>query len=261
MKIQTNGVSLNVRVQGTGELSLVFLHYWGGSSRTWRHVTDALTDRFQTVAIDQRGWGDSDAGNGDFLVATLADDVQGVIDVLALERYVLVGHSMGGKVAQLLASRRPMGLEGVVLVAPGSPGPSVFPLEQRTMMTHAYETRESVVATATEVLTGKALSTSDFEQVIEDSLRGAPEAKVAWPMATMMEDIRNEVAHISVPVLIVGGESDKVDSVELLSSHVLPYIPHAELAVISRTGHLSPLESPDELASLIARFAGGVAVS
>lgn len=258
MKIHTNGVSLNVRVQGDGETSLVFLHYWGGSSRTWHYVTHALADRFQTVALDQRGWGDSDAGDGNFLVATLADDVEGAIDALALERYVLVGHSMGGKVAQLLASRRPKGLAGVVLVAPGSPGPSVFPLEQRTMMTHAYETRESVAATVTEVLTGKALSTSDFEQVIEDSLRGAPEAKVAWPMATMMEDIRSEVANIGVPVLVVGGESDKVDSVELLSSHVLPFLRGATLTVLPQTGHLSPLESPDELALLIARFACGV---
>ncbi|MDF3982192.1 alpha/beta hydrolase [Luteibacter sp. PPL201] len=255
MKIQSNGVSLNVRVKGDGELTLVFLHYWGGSSRTWHHVTGILAGRFQTVAVDQRGWGESAAGSGDFSVETLADDVQGIIDTLALKRYLIVGHSMGGKIAQLLASRRPVGLAGVVLVAPGSPGPSIFPLEQRKMMAHAYDTRESITATVAQVLAGKTLSDADLAQVVEDSLRGAPEAKVAWPMATMMEDIRSSVAHISVPVLVVAGEWDKVDPVELLSSHVLPHLPGANQTVLPRTGHLSPLESPVELSALIDRFA------
>lgn len=258
MKIQTNSVSLNVRVQGKGELSLVFLHYWGGSSRTWHRVTGALADRFQTVAIDQRGWGESEAGSGDYSVATLADDAEAVVAALGLQRYVLVGHSMGGKVAQLLASRRPAGLAGLVLVAPGSPGPSVFPLEQRTMMTRAYDTRESVAATVQQVLAGKALSAEDFDQVIEDSLRGAVDAKRAWPMETMMEDIRSDTGRINVPVLVVGGEADQVDPVSLLASHVLPHVPGASMAVLPDTGHLSPLESPDELASLIAEFASAL---
>jgi 3-oxoadipate enol-lactonase len=54
-----------------------------------------------------------------------------VILELNLKRYVLVGHSMGGKIAQLMASRRPTGLAGLVLVAPSPPSPMALPLQAR----------------------------------------------------------------------------------------------------------------------------------
>jgi pimeloyl-ACP methyl ester carboxylesterase len=254
MKIQSNGVKIHVREAGQGETALVFLHYWGGSSRTWHRVTDALSDQFRTIATDHRGWGESDAGNGNYDVNTLATDAQGVIDALGLKRYVLVGHSMGGKVAQLIASRRPEGLIGVVLVAPGAPSPSPWPLEQREQISHAYDSRESVVWSVENVLTAKTLSEQDLQQVVEDSLRGTPGAKTAWPMQTMMEDITGAVAHIRVPVLIVAGELDKVDLVEALKSEVLARIPGAIMQTLPGTGHLSPLESSALLAEAIAEF-------
>jgi pimeloyl-ACP methyl ester carboxylesterase len=61
------------------------------------------------VAIDFRGWGLSDKSASDYKLETLADDVIGVIADLGLKSFVLVGHSMGGKVAQLLAARGPKG--------------------------------------------------------------------------------------------------------------------------------------------------------
>ncbi len=105
MKIQSNGISIHVEEQGSGDLALVFLHYWGGSSRTWKYLTEALSEFYRTIAIDHRGWGDSDAPEHGYALADLADDAAGVISALGLGSYVLVGHSMGGKVAQLLASR------------------------------------------------------------------------------------------------------------------------------------------------------------
>jgi pimeloyl-ACP methyl ester carboxylesterase len=112
-----------------------------------------------------------------------------VIQELNLKRYVLVGHSMGGKVAQLMASRRPTGLAGLVLVAPSPPSPMALPLQAREMMAGAYASRETVEATIDNVLTAKPRSAEDREQVIADSLRCAPPAKFAWPKATSQEDI------------------------------------------------------------------------
>ena len=87
--IATNGAALRIAEGGTGEPALVFLHYWGGS-----------------VATDGR-----------YALADMADDVESVVRTLDLRRYVLVGHSMGGKVAQIVAKRQPPGLAGLVLVA------------------------------------------------------------------------------------------------------------------------------------------------
>ena len=124
MSTASNTTKLHVEDLGTGAPALVFLHYWGGSSRTWRHVTQALAPAFRTIAVDQRGWGRSDKPLEGYTLADLADDAERLIESLAPDRYVLVGHSMGGKVAQLMASRHPAGLAGLVLVAPSPPSPS-----------------------------------------------------------------------------------------------------------------------------------------
>jgi len=255
MKIASNGIQIHVEEQGHGDPSLVFLHYWGGSSRTWRKVIAALSQPYRTIAIDHRGWGESDAPTSGYGLADLADDAQGVIEALDLKRYILVGHSMGGKVAQLMASRRPKGLIGLVLVAPSPPQPMAIPPEVRQAMAGAYLTRESAAMTIDQTLTAKALGPKDREQVIEDSLRGAPAAKAAWPRSTSLEDITRDVAAIDVPTAVIAGELDRVDSVGLLEAELLSRIPQAVLHVLLGTGHLSPLESPQELARLIGDFA------
>ncbi len=255
MKIAVNGIHVHVREQGGGSLPLVFLHYWGGSSRTWRHVIDALPGTHKTIAIDHRGWGLSDAPTSGYGLTELAADAEAVIEALGLADYVLVGHSMGGKVAQLMASRKPQGLRGLVLVAPSPPTAMELPLEARQMMAVAYDSAEAIGMTIDHVLTHKPLSPEDRAQIVEDSLRGAPQAKLAWPMSTMLEDISGQVAAINVPTLVVAGECDKVDSVDALKAKLLPRIPQATLHVLPGTGHLSPLESPIELAQLIASFA------
>ncbi len=255
MKIAANGIRIHVEEQGEGAPPLVFLHYWGGSVRTWHHVLDALSASHRTIAMDHRGWGHSEAPPTGYGLADLAADAEGVIEALNLRHYVLVGHSMGGKVAQLLASRRPKELAGLVLVAPSPPSPLVMPSEARRMMVDAYSTRESIGATIDQVLTGKTLSPEDREQVIEDSLRGAPQAKAAWPLSTSLEDISRDVTAIDARTIVIAGEFDRVDSVETLKVNLLPHIPHAELHVLPGTGHLSPLESPQELARIINNFA------
>ena len=255
MKIASNGIRIHVEEQGSGDFALVFLHYWGGSSRTWGKVIAALPKSYRSIAIDHRGWGESDAPASGYGLADLADDAQGVIEALELKRYILIGHSMGGKVVQLMASRRPMGLVGIVLVAPSPPQPMAMSPEAREVMARAYSTRESVGVTIDQILTAKVLSPKDREQVIEDSLRGAPQAKAAWPRSTSLEDITHDVAAIDVPMVVIAGELDGVDSVELLKAELLSRVPHAVLQVLPGTGHLSPLESPQELGRLIGDFA------
>jgi pimeloyl-ACP methyl ester carboxylesterase len=254
MKIKTNGIRLNVVDEGTGTPTLVLLHYWGGSSRTWRHVVAALGPDVRTAAIDQRGWGGSDAPDDGYALADLADDAAGVIQALALDHYILVGHSMGGKVAQLLASRRPAGLDGLVLVAPSPPTPLGLPLAVRQGMVEAYASRASIVATVEHVLAGRALDADDLDTVISDSLRGARAAKSSWPLATSQEDIGDAVASIGVPTLVISGEQDRVDPPAVLQRELLPRIPQATLHLLPGVGHLSPLEAPAEIAGRIGAF-------
>lgn len=254
MMIKANDLELHVEQRGAGGPALVFLHYWGGSSRTWQHVVDALSPDYRTVAIDQRGWGKSAAPESGYALGDLADDVLALVDALALESYILVGHSMGGKAAQLAASRRPRGLRGLVLVAPTPPTPLALPLEARQGMVHAYDSRESIVATVQQVLAPDGLSDGDLDTVTADSLAGALQAKSAWPLATSQEDITADVSEIDVPVIVISGEHDRVDPPEVLRRELLPRIPQARLMVLPGVGHLLPLEAPADLASVIKAF-------
>jgi pimeloyl-ACP methyl ester carboxylesterase len=111
--VNTDGAALQVTESGFGEPALVFLHYWGGSSRTWQPVIDRLRGKRHAIAINQRGWGGSVVADGRYDLTAMADDTLAVAGAIGLNRYVLVGHSMGGKVAQIIAARRPAGLAGM----------------------------------------------------------------------------------------------------------------------------------------------------
>ena len=255
MIVASNGLKLHVEQQGAGSPAFVFLHYWGGSSRTWRHVVDRLSSHFRTVAFDQRGWGRSEAPATGYALADLANDAEAVVGALALERFILVGHSMGGKVAQLLASRQMRGLMGVALVAPAPPSPMGAPLAVRQGMVSAYDTGESVEATVAQVLAPNGLAPDDLAIVIADSQAGAAPAKAAWPLQASQEDISGVLADIAVPALVIAGEDDRVEPPDVLRRELLPRLPLAQLLVLPGVGHLSPLEAPDDIADLLRAFA------
>ena len=104
------------------------------------------------------------------------------------------------------------------------------------------------------MLTAKPLSPSDREQVIEDSMKGAPTAKLAWPRGASQEDITDQIGKINVPTLIISGELDRVDTPDVLRAELQSRLPHAVMSVLPGTGHLSMLESPRELILSVRRF-------
>jgi pimeloyl-ACP methyl ester carboxylesterase len=70
----------------------------------------------------------------------------------------------------------------------------------------------------------------------------------------MVEDISSAVANINVPTLVLAGENDQVERVATLERELIPRIPNAQMKVIPRSGHLSLLEMPDEIATRIRNF-------
>ena len=252
--IDTGAATLHVEQVGDGTPPLVFLHYWGGSTRTWHQVIERLADSARCVAIDHRGWGQSSAPATGYATGDLAHDALAVIRTLDLTDYIVVGHSMGGKVAQLLASRQPEGLRGVVLVAPAPAKPLPIPEERRAEMARAYSSRDTVIAGLDNVLRHAPLSDALREQVIEDSLAGAEQAKQAWPAHTIIEDVSANLDQINVPVLVIAADQDRLEPVEVMQSQVVAAIGGARLEVIADSGHLIPLERPRELSDRIAAF-------
>ena len=248
--VREDEADINVVEAGAGDPALVFLHYWGGTSRTWAPTIERLSQTHRCVAIDFRGWGLSDKSKSDYSLETLADDVGGVIGHLGLKSFVLVGHSMGAKVAQLLAARRPEGLVSLVLIAPAPPVPPDIPEERRRGMLAAYQTPEGVEA-AIGRLTALPLSKNHREQVIEDSLSGTAEAKRAWPERELIRDIGDQASKIRVAVHVIVGGADNIETESTLRAGFGGVLPAAKFTVLPGVGHLAPLEAPAEVANAI----------
>ncbi len=238
---------------GKGSPTLVFIHYWGGSRRTWSEVVARLSKRFRCIALDVRGWGKSDRHADDYSLFAQADDVQGVIAALNVKDVVLVGHSMGGKIAQIVGGRRPEGLRAVVLVAPAPPTPLHVPDEQKQSMLASYASAEGI-GEALKVISHRPLTIAQRQQVTEDSVGGVAAAKVAWISQGMTLDISKQAAAIAVPVCVIAGSADQVEKESALRAALLPLVPQARFETLEGVGHLSPLESPGELAEAIAEF-------
>jgi pimeloyl-ACP methyl ester carboxylesterase len=253
MKMCVGNFNLNVVDTGTGEPALLLLHYWGGSARTWRRVTEVLQCSYRCIAYDQRGWGSSDAPTDGYELKDLAQDAFALIAALGLQRYVLIGHSMGGKVAQLLASYRPAGLEALILIAPASPLPQHIPEEAREAQKHAYDNRQTALG-AIGFLTASHPDDEALEQLVQDSLAGSPAAKRGWPTSAAYEDISGEVSKIAVPTLILVGDRDPQDPEEQQRREVLPLIDNATLKVVPNCGHLIPVDQPVALAEEVVSF-------
>ena len=251
--IQTRGACIAYIDLGAGEPAYLFLHYWGGSSRTWEGVIADLEADARCVALDQRGWGRSQALDGRYDLDAMADDVEDVVAALKLKHYVLVGHSMGGKVAQIVAARGASPLAGLVLVAPAPPEAMPVSTEQRAAMLASYTSRKGIEQ-ALSILAGRPLG-DKREQVVIDTLSGAWKAKREWVERGMLAAVSPGLRDFTGPVRVVVGELDKVERPEALRAAFAELLPQATVETILEVGHLSPLESTSAIASACRDFA------
>lgn len=252
-QVKVRGGRLPVWAQAGEPPALVFLHYWGGSRRTFAPVIAGLACGRAVVSYDQRGWGGARDLPGPYGISQLADDVLDVVRECGIGRYVLVGHSMGGKVAQLAAARRPKGLAGLILIAPAPARPAVD-AEAAERRSHAYDSRTTVSNALQRVLTYRPLPAGLREQVLTDSLAAGRDARLAWPLHGMIEDITAAAILIEAPVQILAGQHDLVDPPAALEANLLTVIKAARMTIIEGTGHLSPLEVPNQIARHIDEF-------
>lgn len=233
-----------------GDTALLFLHYWGGSAKTWRKVIALLSDDARCIAVNQRGWGGSSVSDGRYDLDSMAEDVLAIIERLRLDRVVLVGHSMGGKVSQVVAAKlKPPQVRGLVLVAPAPPKPMPVPKEAREAMFQSYLSAEGVREQALANLAGPNLSPEDREAVVADTLAGDLGAKHEWTERIMPADLGIAPGDISVPVTLVVGSLDKVEDPSRLREIFGEAVPQTRFVEVPGVGHLSPLEAPDAIAS------------
>jgi pimeloyl-ACP methyl ester carboxylesterase len=235
---------------------LVFLPYWGGSAATWDAVVAQLPADRDTVRFDPRGWGSSRGMPGPYHLDQLADDLVDVVQALHLDRYVLVGHSMGGKVSQLAAARHSAGLAGLVLIAPAPPRPpATVTADYQQFLAGVYDAPHTVEQALDGALTATPLRGAVRDAIVRDSLASNDAARQEWPLRGIATDITDAARRIDVPVLVLAGEHDRVEPPQVLRDHLQPYIPQAQLDTVTGSGHLLPVEAPAVIASALEKFA------
>jgi len=238
---------------GTGEPALVLLHYFAGSSRSWAPVIDRLGPAHRCIAPDLRGFGRSPPPPDGWTVDAATDDVLALIEAEGVRDYVLVGHSMGGKIALNLAARRPAGLGGLVLVAPSPPTPEPMEAAARERLLRCHGDRGAAEETVRR-MSIRALTPEAFDRCVEDQLASAPAAWSWWLEHGSREDLSSRIGRLLLPALVVASASDPVLPASVAEGEVMPQLPRARFAILGRAGHLMPLEAPDEVAELIGSF-------
>lgn len=97
-------------------ITLLFVHGWGGVRHQWESLATVMAGTYGVVSVDLGGHGESPAGHAPWSISRFAADVVSVMDALALDNLVLIGHSMGGAVVTEAAIARPSVVKSVVLV-------------------------------------------------------------------------------------------------------------------------------------------------
>ncbi|UXA69043.1 alpha/beta hydrolase [Xanthomonas prunicola] len=240
--------------------TLFFLHALGGSRHEWSHVIAQFGERFDCVALDIPGFGDASALE--------QCDTHALVDWFSAEViqrqpacWFAVGHSMGGKIATLTAARARdgvaglAGLAGVVLVAASPPAVEPMDESRRRTMLAWFETGRPTRAEAGQFVDANCASRLPDQlrdAAINDVLRTAPSAWIAWLTRGSCEDCTAQAGCIGVPAVIVAGGQDG-DLGEAAQRRLnAPHYAHAQFVIVADAAHLIPYEQPQALAQLIA---------
>lgn len=246
----------------TGRLpdTLFCLHFLGGSARSWEALAQALDGAMRLVPLDLPGFGAArdDARYG---IDAMADAVTEAITAAATGPFRIAGHSMGAKVALVLARRaedgdpRLKGLSGLVLISGSPPSPEPIPEDRRRHMlswidaddeTRAKEARKFVRANVAAKLSQEA-----EDRAVEDVLRAAPAAWRAWLESGANEDLCRRVGVVRIPALVLAGSEDADLGADAQTSLTMPHLPNGRLVTVEGVAHLLPQEKPDDLARLL----------
>jgi 3-oxoadipate enol-lactonase len=127
----SGGIRIQCQLSGhLGAPNMVLLHALGEQATSWNSVTPRLAPLFRVVNLDLRGHGGSD-WPGTYSFELMRDDVIAVLDALGLHDVVLVGHSMGGTVAYLVAQAQPERIKRLIIEDAPPPFPRTRPVPER----------------------------------------------------------------------------------------------------------------------------------
>lgn len=220
----------------------------------WLDVATFLDPaQFTLHLLDFRGCGLSDRPRDGHDLAGYASDLRTAMASICAE-VTLVGHSMGGKLAQYVAAERPPNLRRLLLVAPGSARATRFPERHRAMTLEAYGSRTRIERFQRAAMAREVLPVT-MARIVDDALLCQFEHWIGWYDRGRSVDFSDRVASIGVPTLVMGGAKDPLAPAIVVKRDVAAAIPGALFVTVRDAGHNLPIEVPAEIAAAISGFA------
>jgi len=265
--VRVNGITLRYLDWGPADAPpVVLLHGITGHARVWDHLAGRLVPGRRVLALDQRGHGDSDpAPDDDYRVATMADDVAAFAGSLQLDRFALLGHSMGGRIAIQYAAAHAGRLERLIIVDIG-PDIELAGLQRvRGMMSQSPERIESEEWAVEYIRRANPLQDVDLlRQRVHHGLKRLPDGELTWKYAKGLRDMmragRRDVVdlweplpRIPCPTLVVRGAESDILSPEV-AKKMTERLPAGRLVEIPGAGHTVPADRPDDFVRHVRAF-------
>ncbi|BAY07191.1 alpha/beta fold hydrolase [Calothrix sp. NIES-2098] len=263
--ITTNGVKLHYVTQGEGPLMLM-LHGFPEFWYSWRYQIPEFAKYFKVVALDLRGYNDSDKPKkkSAYVMDEFIKDIEGVIKGLGYDKCVVVGHDWGGAIAWNFAYAHPEMLEQLIIL--NLPHPAKFSQGLRTpqqLMRSSYIfffqlpwlpelfIKSSNYAAVEKALKGMAVDKNTFTQLDIDTYKNAAAKNGA--LTAMLNYYRNVFQQrifktnwgiLEVPTLMIWGEDDTALGKELTYG-TEAYVKNFQIKYISKCSHWVQQEKPD----------------
>ncbi|MER6378622.1 alpha/beta fold hydrolase [Streptomyces sp. NPDC001250] len=254
-QLEVDGAALTYDDEGprdAPEVPLVFVHGWTADRHRWDHQIAHFRERRRVIRLDLRGHGES-TGAGVRTIAELARDVLALLDHLEVERCVLVGHSMGGMIAQTIALTQPERVERMALVG--------------SIARMTYSRGRGLLMAASTLVPYWLFVAANIQRAFapghpREEIRAHIRAAAATPREVVMTlygamrafDVLDRAGEIRTPTLMVHGYHDVQLPVRQMLRMAKAY-PDAVVRILD-AGHELPLEKPAELTAALARFVG-----
>jgi len=260
--VPVDGVQIATYVRGNGK-PIVMINGLGASARDWGSLADRLAQRARVITFDNRGAGLSAAAAQPFTLDRMAQDVAAVFEAYGLKSANLIGHSMGGMIAQLIAVSRPDLVERLVLIGthagaksavPSTPAARAAMFPQEKLPREELVRRQFMVYVAPDFLEQHR---DAFEQMMAVRLANLIPFEL-WQLqlqAVLQSERADLIRAIRAPTLIVHGREDAL--IPFANGEKLrDVIPGARLVPIEDCGHMVNWEKPEAAAALIGEFFG-----
>jgi 3-oxoadipate enol-lactonase len=257
---RVNDLGLYYETSGSGA-PLLLLHGLGSSSADWALQAPAFAARWQVVTVDLRGHGRSQDGARRYTIAQMAEDVAALLAELELPPAHVVGLSLGGCAAQILAAGHPERVRSLVLVntfarlrPDGLRGAGRLIMRAWLFGTAPMPVLAEYVAAG---LFPKPEQNAIYTEAVARLSRNQKRPYLAAMHAALGFDARAQLGRIRCPTLVVAGDRDRTVPRAAIDE-LCRGIPGARFALIEDSGHATPYDQPEAFNQAVMEFIAGV---